>query len=154
MADSPYAPPRSTVSDAAPREPVPPRPARVTHALRWLWIGLAADTATSLWALLDWRGGVLLAGVLAQGAFVALSAWFYIGVARGRNWARWASAVLTGFTLLIIGLSLFEPQVPKSRADQVSDVTDWITIAISICALYFLFTGSARAWFAQMGEHK
>lgn len=88
-------------------------------------------------------GGPAFFAAVAIGTLAVLLLFIWLIARRGKNWARWLFAALFVIGLWptiqnIIGLLGTNPPVAALSVAQ---------IVIQVAAIFFVFTGDARAWF-------
>lgn len=152
--DSPYAPPRSAVADAAPREPQPGRPARMTPALIALGLDYTISLVAGLGSLLltPLDGGVLVASAATMVVILGLFLWIILGLARGRNWARLAFFGYTGLSLL--GTMLNCLRYARGSESLFAPLLSVASLGLELYVMAILLTAPVRDWFHAMREHK
>lgn len=155
-----YAPPAASVADLTSARPAK-RPREVTRAVRLFWVVLVlrllnfqlsavviggADTevpASVLW------GFVAISSLVVVG----FSAWIFVKVASGRNWARVICLLLTVVNFAAAAYSEWQT-VAASLATQQALLTisgmvvDAVATVLDFYALFLLFTKAAAPWFA------
>jgi len=144
MNNNRYAPPVAEVREFAEEAPArPPRPRQVVWAVRLLW----ATTALSIpgiYAELARAPSTraMIGGLAAEAVAIAFVCFLYVGIHRGRNWAR---VVTLLFTILSTALVIFGPALPgRSRFDQFFTV---LNTACDIACMILLYTSASSRFF-------
>lgn len=152
-ADSPYAPPKSVVSDVETREPPAERPWQVRRAMTCLWVAFGINIANSLWTLMvqptsqmALSNPVFLASIYALGFLLA--AWIYSSAGKGRNWAR--IIVLIFSALSLIGLPFVAYQLNAGAATVMAAIVALVIACLKAYLAYLLLTSAAREWYRSM----
>jgi hypothetical protein len=150
MDHNPYSPPAAVVSDAVIARGK--RPLSITIALALLAVGLARQG----WGLLSElrfasAGEASPIAVVILAFRVALFAWIWMAIARGRNWARHTTLALILFSagLFILRTGVLFPVVPegvKIQYDPAAVVLAVLPHACAFVALYLLYF-PGRRWF-------
>jgi hypothetical protein len=145
MEQNPYAAPAARVADADAVRPAE-RPIQVTRAVWLLWTVLALGTVVNF---------IRPQGAVPMGMLMAIVIWllstaiyvlFIVKIAAGRNWARIVYLVLTLLGFLFIPVS-WSVLVEVMKSSVLYTVVYFLNTAISVYALYLLFTKPANAWF-------
>ncbi|PXA98770.1 hypothetical protein DMC47_06925 [Nostoc sp. 3335mG] len=101
---------------------------------------LTADPAT---AILGSSVPILVGGMIATGALIALLLWYFTAK-RASNVARW---IVTAFTAFAVG-SLFVGYGSGAVVLDAGGIIRIVSVALQTAATFFLFRPDAAAWFA------
>src|SRR5262245_40393520 len=105
MAQSPYAPPASHVSDPPEAQHLFPKPVQVRIAVGLLWLSLAVFIPTLYFEYrqLSYYSELILFTVLVS-AILGFVAFLNLKISKGRNWARFVflGLVVIGFLTYLI----------------------------------------------------
>ena len=146
MSDNPYAPPRSSVDDAALPQVTQVRPDQVVLAIRLAAINYGLGLVG---ILVSWEYfsklqpiGSLIFNQLFS---LALSVWIYYKIYKGRNWARITLLVLfaLGSVMTLSGLV----RNLLMAAPVIAKVQMIVGIGIGLAILWLLFISPGRRWF-------
>lgn len=148
MSPNPYAPPTADVADIA--APFIEKPRQVVLAIRILWVSLCIGIPDIVYQMFKTGAedtGLFVAAVVVQAIVLALVGLLIVKIAAGRNWAR-----IAFLTLVVLGVALMllvERTVLTSNALHV--VTATIQTLLEAVAMYLVFIGTGRHWFARRG---
>jgi len=151
MSDSPYAPPRTSVADIEPAAPAPPRPAAIDLAVTLIWIDFGIGITASVLQLAKLQVGAGLA--LAAAIYIivfGISAWVYVGVTNGRNWARNAYFILIALSFFGTAAVLLRHLRPGDQQSALDILLALAGLCLEIYAVVLLLGRPAREWFHEM----
>jgi len=148
---NPYLPPKSEVG-IGPVEPQQARPPSVFVALILVGIVLVIGLGgiVNSRRLLEF-GASGVAAFVFKLAGLALNAWVWVSIARGRNWARILLAVLAGLRALnlVVGFwTMTQALGTKLLVDRIQVAWMLLPIVLQLTAVWLLF-GPGRGWFAR-----
>jgi hypothetical protein len=152
--DSPYAPPRASVADAVPAAP-PPRPAAIDLAVTLIWIDFAISITAAILQMAKLKAGVWVpveGGIYV--AMLAFSAWVYIGVGNGRNWARAAYFILIVLSVLGTLVMVLRHMRPGDMQSTLDILLALVSLGLEIYVVVLLLSRPVREWFAGMKERE
>lgn len=146
MSDNPYAPPRSSVGDAAPSQVTQVRPDQIGLAIRLAAInyGLGLVAIAVSWEYFS-RLQPIGSLIFNQLFSLALSVWIYYKIYVGRNWARITLLVLFSLGSFMTLSSLVRELL--MAAPVVAKVQMVVGMGIGLAILWLLFISPGRHWF-------
>lgn len=119
------------------------RPPQVLKAVQLLWFALGLGLFLQLlyfgsfdaFSALAKRGGAIL-------LMFAIHGYLILGIARGRNSARWIS-----FSFFVGGLFFAPPRILDFAEEPVTISVETIQASIQAIAFILLFTTAGKSWF-------
>ena len=147
MNENPYRPPNARVADAQSEAPLGVPPRQVTLAIK-LWAVSYCLGLFSIAIYWDYFTSLQPAGsVLFNQAFsLAISAWLYYKIYRGRNWARITLLVMAIFGFAISASGTFRSMV--SAMPMPIKVQMLLSVGVNLLVLWLLFFSAGRRWFS------
>ena len=148
--DSSPSPLQVAIAEAVHRLP-PDRPLQVVRAVKGLWILFSATMVAYLaehFSSGAWRS-VFSTVILLM--ILALTAWFYAVIGKGRNWARILFMGFTALSILVAPFYVFmRIQAGAIGNLNLETVMAIFTNGISCYISYMLWTDPADRWFLEM----
>lgn len=141
MNDDHYAPPVAIVSDVTD-EIDRPRPRQVTWAICLLWATLILWVHEVGFGAVRAPASAAAVQVLLTSLTVALAAYVYLSIYRGRNWARILILILT---ILSTAAVLFGPTY--STDSTLERVLTAVKATSDVICMYLLFASPGSTWF-------
>jgi hypothetical protein len=140
---SPYAPPKSEVSDPEEPQHLFPKPVQVRVAVWLLWIMTALAIPTMYFAYERARSpGEAIVLMFLMSIVLMLAGFLNIQISRGRNWARIVFLIV--FALTVLSMTLPDEGPPVSAVESAISA---ISLVIDIIAAYLLFSWPGSLWF-------
>jgi hypothetical protein len=143
MDNDPYAPPSTRLADSPP-ENRGSRPRQVTLAVQLLWASLLLGLPSFYLAIdREPEGSLSAMVVVIQLALFALVAYLNVCIGQGRNWARFASLILTVLGLVML---FFLPSPPEVTV--IEQLINGLSSMLDVAAMVLLFTRPGAGWFS------
>jgi hypothetical protein len=151
MSHNPYAPPATTVADAAPLA-APERPRAVTIAVALLWVSIFIGMPVAIWRIATFGGATpapYFGMFLVVYAFLlSVCFWLFGSLRKGKNWARITILVMTALYIAVQPLTL-QVTLAGPSPDAIVKV---LQLLLWVAASVLLLGPSSRAWYAAMKE--
>ena len=146
MSHNPYAPPATTVADAAPAA-APARPRAVTIAVALLWVSIFIGMPVAVWRIATFGGATPAPYfgmfVVVYAFLLSVCFWLFGSVSKGKNWARITILVITAFYAAMqpfaLKITLAGP-LPEGIV-RISQLLSWIA------ASSLLLAPASRNWY-------